>query len=71
MIKDLVAIFRDIALRHKGVKTFRYQNDTYNNAQNNHNTYQVYVDTIGSNYYFRIYKCKIYTEDKFSFKSSI
>lgn len=46
MIKDLVAIFRDIALRHKGVKTFRYQNDTYNNAQNNHNTYQVYVDTV-------------------------
>lgn len=46
MIKDLIEIFKNIALRHKGVRTFRYQNDTHNNAQNNYNTYQVYVDTV-------------------------
>lgn len=45
MLKDVIDILRDISLRHKGVKTFRYQSDIYNNAQNNHKTYQVYVDT--------------------------
>ena len=46
MINDFVEIFKNLALRHKGVKTFRYQNDIYNNAQNNYKTYQVYMDTI-------------------------
>lgn len=46
MIKDLVEIFKNLALRHRGVRTFRYQNDTYNNAQNNYKTYQVYLDTV-------------------------
>lgn len=46
MINDLVSIFKNIALRHKGVRTFRYQNDTYNNAQNNYKTFQVYLDTV-------------------------
>lgn len=46
MIKDIIDILKDTFLRHKGVKTFRYQSDTYNNAQNNSDTYQIYVDDI-------------------------
>ena len=46
MLKDVVNIIKDIALRHKGVRTFRYQGDDYNNAQNNHKMYQVYVDDV-------------------------
>ena len=46
MIKDLVEIFKNIALRHKKVKTFRYQNDLKNNAQNNFKTFQVYLDAV-------------------------
>ena len=46
MIKDLVEIIKNVSLRHKLVKTFRYQNDTWNNAQNNYKTYQVYLDTV-------------------------
>lgn len=46
MIKDFVELFKNIALRHKLVRTFRYQEKIYNNAQNNYKTYQVYMDTI-------------------------
>lgn len=46
MLKDVINILKDISLRHKGVKTFRYQGDKFNNAQNNYATYQVYVDDI-------------------------
>lgn len=46
MLKDVINILRDISLRHKGVKTFKYQSDIYNNAQNNHKYYQVYIDDI-------------------------
>lgn len=46
MLKDVINIIKDISLRHKGVKTFRYQGDKFNNAQNNHKTFQVYVDDI-------------------------
>lgn len=46
MIKDFVELFKTIALRHKLVRTFRYQEKMYNNAQNNYKTYQVYLDTI-------------------------
>lgn len=46
MIKDLVEIIKNVALRHKNVYTFRYQNDLFNNAQNNYKTYQVYLDTV-------------------------
>lgn len=45
MLKDVIDIIKDVSLKHKGVRTFRYQSDVYNNAQNNHKTYQVYVDT--------------------------
>ena len=45
MLKDVIEILKDISLRHKGVRTFKYQDKVYNNAQNNHETYQVYVDT--------------------------
>lgn len=46
MLKDVVNIIRDTALRHKGVRTFRYQADILNNAQNNHEYYQVYLDDV-------------------------
>ena len=46
MLKDVINILKDISLRHKGVRTFRYQGDDLNNAQNNHKGYQVYVDDI-------------------------
>lgn len=46
MLKDVINILKDISLRHKAVKTFRYQGDDYNNQQNNHKYYQVYVDDI-------------------------
>lgn len=46
MLKDVINILKDISLRHKGVRTFRYQGEKFNNAQNNNKTYQVYVDDI-------------------------
>lgn len=46
MLKDVVNIIKDISLRHRGVRTFRYQSEILNNAQNNHKTYQVYLDTV-------------------------
>jgi hypothetical protein len=46
MIKDVIEIIKNAALRHKGVRTFRYQGDDLNNAQNNYKGYQVYVDDI-------------------------
>ena len=46
MLKDVINILKDISLRHKGVRTFRYQGEKLNNAQNNRKTYQVYVDDI-------------------------
>lgn len=46
MIKDIIEIIKDLSLRHKGVKTFRYQADILNNAQNNYPYYQVYVDDV-------------------------
>ena len=46
MLKDIIEILRDVSLRHRGVKTFRYQSNILNNAQNNFGTYQVYVDDV-------------------------
>ena len=46
MLLDVINIIKDVSLRHKGVKTFRYQSDILNNAQNNHSYYQVYVDDV-------------------------
>lgn len=46
MLKDVINIIKDISLRHKGVRTFRYQSEILNNAQNNHKMYQVYVDDV-------------------------
>ncbi len=46
MLKDIVSIIRDTALRHKGVHTFRYQGDDLHNQQNNHEYYQVYLDDV-------------------------
>lgn len=46
MLKDVINILKDISLRHKGVRTFKYQGNDLNNQQNNHKGYQVYVDDI-------------------------
>lgn len=43
MIQSIIDIVREISLRHKAVRTFRYQDKTLNNAQNNFKGYQVYV----------------------------
>ena len=46
MLKDVVNIIKDISLKHKCVRTFRYQSEILNNAQNNNKMYQVYVDDV-------------------------
>ena len=46
MLTDLVHIIKDVALRHKGVRTFIYQAKSYNNAQNDHATFQFYLDDV-------------------------
>lgn len=46
MIKDIINILKNISLRHKGVRTFKYQGDDLNNAQGNYKGFQVYVDDI-------------------------
>lgn len=46
MLKDIINILKDVSLRHKGVRTFKYQSDIFNNAQNNHKYFQVYVDDV-------------------------
>lgn len=46
MLTDVINILKDVSLRHKGVRTFRYQGDDFFNAQNNHKTFQVYIDDI-------------------------
>lgn len=43
MIESVIEIIKEISLRHKAVKTFRYQDKMLNNAQNNFKGYQVYV----------------------------
>lgn len=46
MLKDVVNILKDISLRHKGVRTFKYQGDDLFNAQNNYGVFQAYLDDI-------------------------
>lgn len=51
MIKDIINILKDTFLRHRGVRTFRYQSDTLNNAQNNYKGFQVYIDDVSYSEY--------------------
>ena len=44
MYKELINIIRNICLRYKGVKTFKYQDSCFNNQQNSNKGFQVYVD---------------------------
>ena len=46
MLKDVIEIIKDVSLKHKGVRTFRYQSEILNNSQNNYDTFQVYVDDV-------------------------
>ena len=43
MIQSIIDIIKEISLRHKAVRTFKYQDKILNNAQNNYKGYQVYV----------------------------
>ena len=61
MIKDIVNILKDISLRHKGVRTFKYQGDDHFNAQNNNAMYQVYCDDVSLhelNITNNVFKCR-------------
>lgn len=44
MLKELIEILRDIFLRYKRVRTFKYQDDLLNNAQAGDKSYQIFVD---------------------------
>lgn len=46
MIKDIVNIIGNLCLRHKNVRTFRYQSRILNNAQNGYETFQCYLDDV-------------------------
>ena len=46
MLKDIINILKDVSLRHKCVRTFKYQGNDFFNAQNNNKMYQVYVDDV-------------------------
>lgn len=46
MLKDIINILKDVSLKHKCVRTFRYQGNDFFNAQNNNKMYQVYVDDV-------------------------
>ena len=43
MYKELIEIIKNVCLRYKGAKTFKYQDVFLNNAQNNFATLQIYL----------------------------
>lgn len=45
MLTDIINILHDVYLRHKGVRTFKYQSEILNNAQGNNEGIQVYVSS--------------------------
>ena len=46
MIKDIVKILENVCLRHKGVKTFKYQDKILINAQGGNQYYQVVLEDV-------------------------
>lgn len=46
MIKRLVHIFRDISLLHKGIHSFKYQSEIYNNSKGDDLMFQVLMDDV-------------------------
>lgn len=46
MYRELIEIIKDVCLRYKGTKTFRYQNVFLNNSQNNYATLQIYLSDV-------------------------
>lgn len=46
MLKDIINTIKDCFTRYKGVKTFIYQDDKLNNAQNDYASWQIYVDDM-------------------------
>lgn len=45
MLTDIINILHDVYLRHKGVRTFKYQSEMLNNSQGNNEGIQVYVSS--------------------------
>ena len=46
MYKEIINIIKDICLRYKDIETFKYQDSCFNNQQNSHKGFQVYVDDV-------------------------
>ena len=46
MLKSIIEAVGHCFRSYKSVKTFRYQNESLNNAQNNYEGFQVYVDDV-------------------------
>ena len=46
MLKDVVNIIKETALRHKGVRNFKYTGDDLHNQQNNNEYFQVLLDDV-------------------------
>ena len=46
MYKQIISIIKDICLRYKDIETFKYQDSCFNNQQNSHKGFQVYVDDV-------------------------
>lgn len=46
MIKDIIDVLKNASLRHKGIKTFKYQGKILINAQGGNRYYQVVVDDV-------------------------
>lgn len=46
MINSIIEILKNVSLRHKGVRTFKYQDKILTNAQGNNRYFQVQVDTV-------------------------
>lgn len=46
MITDIKNIIKDVALRHKGVRSFFYKGEDLINAQNDHEYFQVVLDDV-------------------------
>lgn len=61
MLEDIINVLKDLSLRHKQVKSFKYQNTIYTNAQNNNKYFQVVVDDVNLHQLLISYQPDIFT----------
>lgn len=61
MLEEVVNILKDLSLKHKLVKSFKYQNSIYTNAQNNNKYFQVVVDDTNIHQLLISYQPDIFT----------